>query len=89
MAESEPQVFTLDNPLSDSTSATLIDFKLSAAFDNDSDRPVINVSGVATDDLAGVESVYLRLNRPGVGISISGWLRGSPHKICSSRGILP
>ena len=68
-----PQVFTLDNPLSDSTSATLTDFNLSASFDNDSDRPVINVSGVATDDVAGVESVYLRLNRPGGG-NIDKWL---------------
>ena len=68
-----PQVFTLDNPQSDSASATLTDFNLSASFDNDSDRPVINVSGVATDDVAGVESVYLRLNRPGGG-NIDKWL---------------
>jgi hypothetical protein len=68
-----PQVFVLDNPQSDSTSATLTDFQLSASFDNDSDRPVINVSGIVTDDVAGVESVYLRLNRPGGG-NIDKWL---------------
>ena len=68
-----PQVFVLDNPQSDSTSATLTSFQLSASFDNDSDRPVINVSGIATDDVAGVESVYLRLNRPGGG-NIDKWL---------------
>ena len=63
-----PTAFTLNNPNSDSQLPNLTDFKLTASFDNESDRPVINVSGTAVDDLSGVESVYLRLNRPEGGI---------------------
>ena len=68
-----PQVFTLDNPQSDSTAPSLKQFELSASFDNESDRPVINVTGTAEDDISGVQSVYLRLRRPGGG-NIDKWI---------------
>ena len=68
-----PKVFTLDNPQSDSIAPSLKQFELSASFDNESDRPVINVTGTAEDDISGVQSVYLRLRRPGGG-NIDKWI---------------
>jgi len=70
---SNPTSFDLNNPNSDSLLSSLTEFKLSASFDNESDRPVINVSGTAVDDLSGVESVYLRLLRPEGGI-LDKWI---------------
>lgn len=60
-----PKIYTLDNPNSDEQAPSLESFKLSASFDNSSDRPIISVSGVAEDSPSGVESVYLRLAAPG------------------------
>jgi predicted outer membrane repeat protein len=59
-----PTSFTLDNPNSDNEKPVINEFFLSASFDNITDRPVIHVDGVASDNLSGVESVYLRLSRP-------------------------
>ena len=68
-----PTSFELNNPNSDSQLSNLNAFKLSASFDNDSDRPVIKVIGTAQDELSGVENVYLRLNRPEGGI-LDKWI---------------
>ena len=59
-----PKIYTLDNPNSDGQASSLESFKLSASFDNSSDRPIINVSGTAKDSPSGVQSVYLRLTAP-------------------------
>ena len=63
-----PQVFELENVLSDQEVPELLAFKLSATFDNASNRPVIRIDGTAYDALSKVDGVYLRLNRPGGGI---------------------
>ena len=68
-----PQNLALNNPNGDQNVSTVDAFTLSATFDNDSDRPVIEVSGVALDDISGVESVYLRLYRPEGG-RIDKWI---------------
>jgi hypothetical protein len=68
-----PQNLALNNPNGDQNVSTIDAFTLSATFDNDSDRPVIEVSGVALDDISGVESVYLRLYRPEGG-RIDKWI---------------
>ena len=68
-----PQNLALNNPNGDQNVSSIDAFTLSATFDNDSDRPVIEVSGVALDDISGVESVYLRLHRPEGG-RIDKWI---------------
>ncbi|MDA9583745.1 hypothetical protein N9R70_04790, partial [Porticoccaceae bacterium] len=68
-----PQKLTLNNPNGDQDGSRIDAFKLSASFDNDSDRPVIEASGIALDDISGVKNVYLRLNRPEGGI-LDNWL---------------
>ena len=68
-----PQNLALNNPNGDQNVSRIDAFTLSATFDNASDRPVIEVSGVALDDISGVESVYLRLYRPEGG-RIDKWI---------------
>ena len=68
-----PQNLALNNPNGDQDGSRINAFKLSASFDNDSDRPVIEASGIALDDISGVKNVYLRLNRPEGGI-LDNWL---------------
>jgi len=68
-----PQNFALNNSNSDQEGSKVDAFKLSASFDNSSDRPVLDVSGVATDNISGVKSVYLRLYRPEGG-RIDKWI---------------
>ena len=68
-----PQTFELENALGDQDAPELLSFKLSASFDNASNRPVIRVNGIAFDDVSTVESVYLRLNRPGGG-NLDKWI---------------
>jgi len=86
---SNPISFDLNNPNSDSLLSSLTEFKLSASFDNESDRPVINVSGTAVDDLSGVESVYLRLLRPEGGI-LDKWITsGSSGTSIDFENIIP
>ena len=65
------QKLTLNNPNGDQDGSRIDAFKLSASFNND--RPVIEVSGVALDDVSGVESVFLRLYRPEGG-RIDKWI---------------
>ena len=83
-----PQEFTLNNPNGDQDVSRIDAFKLSATFDNASDRPVIEVSGVAIDDVSGVESVYLRLYRPEGG-RIDKWIteRQSEKELIFSNSI--
>ncbi|MFB1037254.1 MAG: calcium-binding protein, partial [Sinobacterium sp.] len=59
--------YELINPNSDSTAATLNYINLAATFDEQSDRPILSIEGLATDDVSGVENVYLRLTRPSGG----------------------
>ena len=59
-----PTSFTLENPNSDDGMPIINQFTLSASFDDSTDRPIIEVDGIASDDGSGVESVYLRLSRP-------------------------
>jgi len=68
-----PQDLALNNPNGDQDVSRIDAFKLSATFDNHSDRPVIGVSGIALDDISGVESVLLRLYRPEGG-RIDKWI---------------
>ena len=83
-----PQNLALNNPNGDQDSSRIDAFKLSATFDNDSDRPVIEVSGIALDDISGVESVYLRLYRPEGG-RIDKWItsRQSEKELIFSNSI--
>ena len=69
-----PQVFDLDNPLGDQEDPELLAFKLSATFDNSSNRPVIQINGIAYDPVSKVDGVYLRLNRPSGGI-LDKWVK--------------
>ena len=68
-----PQHFDLVNPNADDELPEIEEFYLSANFDNSSDRPVIVISGSASDNLSGVDGVYLRLNRPNGGI-LDKWI---------------
>jgi len=83
-----PQNLALNNPNGDQNVSTIDAFTLSATFDNDSDRPVIEVSGIALDDISGVESVYLRLYRPEGG-RIDKWIteRQSEKELIFSNSI--
>ena len=62
--QENPQVFELINPLGDQEAPELLAFRLSATFDNSSNRPVIQINGTAYDPISKVDGVYLRLNRP-------------------------
>lgn len=84
-----PTSFMLDNPNSDSVLSELAEFKLSASFDNESDRPVIKVSGTATDNLSGVERIYLRLHRPEGGILDKWIIEGSSGTSVNFDNIIP
>ena len=84
-----PTSFTLDNPNSDSVLSQLTDFKLSASFDNVSDRPVIKITGTATDNLSGVERIYLRLHRPEGGILDKWIIEGSSGTSVDFDNIIP
>ena len=84
-----PTSFTLNNPNSDSVLSELAEFKLSASFDNESDRPVIEVSGIATDNLSGVERIYLRLHRPEGGILDKWIIEGSTGTSVNFDNIIP
>ncbi len=84
-----PTTFTLDNPNSDSVLSELAEFKLSASYDNESDRPVIKVTGKATDNLSGVERIYLRLHRPEGGILDKWIIEGSSGTSVDFDNIIP
>jgi hypothetical protein len=60
--------YELTNPNSDNVASSLSYISLEAKFDEQSDRPILAVNGLATDDFSGVENVYLRLTRPSNGI---------------------
>ncbi|MBA6254094.1 right-handed parallel beta-helix repeat-containing protein [Colwellia sp. MB3u-55] len=59
--------YELVNPNSDTSAASLSYINLEAKFDEQSDRPILAINGLATDDVSGVEKVYLRLTRPSNG----------------------
>ena len=61
------QGYQLTNPNSDATLPSNSYINLSAKFDKESDRPIITIDGLATDDVSGIEHVYLRLTRPNGG----------------------
>jgi hypothetical protein len=56
--------YELTNPNSDNVASSLSYISLEAKFDEQSDRPILAVNGLATDDFSGVANVYLRLTRP-------------------------
>jgi hypothetical protein len=60
--------YELINPFSDSTLPLLSYINIEAKFDEESDRPIISVKGLSTDDVSGIKSVYLRLTRPNGGV---------------------
>ena len=59
--------YELVNPNSDISASSLSYINLEAKFDEQSDRPILAINGLATDDVSGVEKVYLRLTRPSNG----------------------
>jgi hypothetical protein len=61
------QGYQLTNPNSDAILPSLSYINLSAKFDEESDRPIITIDGVATDDVSGIEKAYIRLTRPNGG----------------------
>jgi|GEM_PF-1766611 len=73
---SNTSVFALDNPRSDDQGAEITGFELSASFDTEAQRPVINIEGAASDEVSGLASVYLRLNRPNGG-NLDKWVASS------------
>ncbi len=77
--QENPKVFELDNPLGDQEAPELLAFKLSATFDNSSNRPVIQINGTAYDPASQVDGVYLRLNRPSGGI-LDKWVKDRANK---------
>jgi Ca2+-binding RTX toxin-like protein len=77
--QENPKVFELENPLGDQEAPELLAFKLSATFDNSSNRPVIQINGTAYDPASQVDGVYLRLNRPSGGI-LDKWVKDRANK---------
>jgi len=77
--QENPKVFELENPLGDQEAPELLAFKLSATFDNSSNRPVIRINGTAYDSASQVDGVYLRLNRPSGGI-LDKWVKDRANK---------
>ena len=70
---SNPTDFVLQNPNQDSIPPDIQSFSLSAEFDDAANRPIIKVSGLATDSPAGVKGILLRLDRPEGGL-FDNWL---------------
>ena len=56
--------YELTNPISDSTLPLLSYINIEAKFDEQSDRPILSVYGLSTDNVSGIKNVYLRLTRP-------------------------
>jgi len=54
----------ITNPNQDIIAPEIQSFALEAVFDPITDRPKIVISGVVTDDISGVNGVYLRINSP-------------------------
>ncbi|ABM02115.1 PKD domain containing protein [Psychromonas ingrahamii 37] len=61
------EAYALTNPNSDSTLSSLSYINIDVKFDELSDRPILMANGLVTDDVSGVQSVYLRLTRPNNG----------------------
>ena len=70
-----PQRFDLVNPNSDAVPPELHAFALSATFDNSSNRPVIQITGIASDPVSKVDGVLLRLRRPVSGGILDKWVK--------------
>ena len=66
-------VVPIEHEAADNQLPILDALKLTAVFDPCANRPFIKVAGLATDDLSGVDGVYLRMGRPEGGL-LDRWL---------------
>ncbi len=54
----------IDNSTADDATPSVQTFEMAAVFDPLTDRPKIVISGTVSDDLSGIDGVYLRMNSP-------------------------
>lgn len=64
---------SIEHDAADNQLPTLDSLQLTAVFDPCANRPFVKVAGLATDDLSGVDGVYLRMARPEGGL-LDRWL---------------
>jgi Ca2+-binding RTX toxin-like protein len=72
--------FVIDNPNQDIHVPELLDFKISARYSSATGRPIIVTSGLAADDISGVQTVTVVLKSP------SGNYYGSGEALTTSTG---
>ena len=66
-------VVSIEHDAADNQLPTLDSLQLTAVFDPCANRPFVKVAGFATDDLSGVDGVYLRMGRPEGGL-LDRWI---------------